>query len=202
MYLPVHTHGSKQNVLNVFLTQPSYLITLGLNWYLNAQEIIYRLAREYEQSQDVVCHIVAALSPGISWEKNLVAAELILHYVHGNTLSHELQTLPCYGANMKKAIEIARTGDTRLCTGKKCQSFADNLMYPESSYQVTVDRHTVRAWLPAGAPRAAYCMPKKVYDTCAYDYQAAASDLGVRPLQVQAVCWLAMKEKNKDAQSG
>jgi hypothetical protein len=201
MYLNVHTQGSKQNILNVFLAQPTYILTLGLNWYANAQEIIWNLGRDYGQPADVICAVIAVLSPGISWEKNIVAAELVLHYVCHSAPDHQLRTLPCYGHNLRKAIQIVRSGDPRLVKGRKCQAFADNLKYPDGSYQVTVDRHTVRAWLPVGAPRCAYNLPKKVYESCAYDYTLAATDLGLRPPQVQAVCWLAMKEKNKHEKS-
>jgi hypothetical protein len=100
--------------------------------------------------------------------------------------------MPTYGQNTKRAIAIATSNDVNLLRGQKVTAFYANILHPETSGPITVDRHMVRAWL--GTPtRGAFDIKPKLYDRIAVDIAAAADATPYRPHEFQAIVWLQIR---------
>jgi hypothetical protein len=101
---------------------------------------------------------------------------------------------------MGKALEIYDGADWRqVLKGPKERSFADNISNPKRSQAVTVDRHAVRVALGDIATRdksgpEVILSRVGVYEAIAQAYRDAAKDLGLLPLELQAITWLQEKE--------
>jgi hypothetical protein len=101
---------------------------------------------------------------------------------------------------MGKALEIYDGADwRRVLKGPKERSFADNISNPKRSQAVTVDRHAVKVALGSIADRDKYgpemiIQRAGVYETISQAYRDAAKELGMLPLELQAITWLAERE--------
>jgi thermostable 8-oxoguanine DNA glycosylase len=75
--------------------------------------------------------------------------------------------------------------------GLKTWAFYRNLLEPNSSEEVTLDRHMVRYFRDLGF--SGY-LTRRRYQELEGVIQEAAYELGVIPCQLQAAIWLAVKE--------
>lgn len=75
------------------------IITQGLQWYKEANELCQKLAEKYSLPVSKVVGVFSALSPGTNFEQNKRDAEAIISGKSG----HKCTT---YGANVAKARAI------------------------------------------------------------------------------------------------
>ncbi len=54
--------------------------TSGLQWYAKAHAYATDLARSYSYTVPQVCGVIAALSPGLDWTRNLEDAETAVNF--------------------------------------------------------------------------------------------------------------------------
>jgi hypothetical protein len=163
----------------------------GSSWYLEANQYAERLGEKYSLGIDVVSAVIAALSPNNSWEVNKRDADRLIGQWRGKK---RVKGIASFRTNIKKALAILRTGDTSYLHGIKVTAFADNIARPKLSDKVTVDRHiwgvlTGKRYRPLEVPGVTPARVKVATEA----YQKAARELGVRPLELQAVTWLVRK---------
>lgn len=188
----------QSQLLKVYRQASETELTSGLTWYHTAHERAYTLAQKFCVSLPRVAGIVAALSPGREWERNVKDADEVLAALRGG---RPMPTVGTYGRpNREKAAAIFR-GENPLDlfnSGRyfKTKNFYLNILEPENPTPVTIDRH---------AYCAAYGIDSQVeqalstgirgglYNQLAEEYRTAAAKVGVRPNQFQAVVWVTWK---------
>lgn len=165
----------------------------GATWYEDARAHADRLARKHGVTLRQAVGIIAALSPGCSWDRNLVLAE------------HMLITADCshpYGDAISKARRILQGEDPNLVLGgRKVRSFYRNILYPALPGPVTIDRHAMAICVATeqGKRGGSIIDPKELegwgtYQLYALAYRIAARKLRyATPHQCQAVCWLTWR---------
>lgn len=171
----------------------------GLSWYITANKRVLELADKYTVSPEKVAGIIAALSPAVSWTQNLSDANnLISNMVRGTQTKIRVTT---YGKNKLKAVNIYNSNSfeeiDRLLIGcskivNKTYSFYRNILEPEVSNTVTVDRHAIRIAMEEILKDVIW-MTEKRYRTIRDAYIKSAKKLGLRPHELQAIVWLTFR---------
>ena len=183
---PAHT-AMVRNILSVYRLATSDEISRGLQWYPLAHAIVCEWASTFDRSIANVACIIAALSPQVSWTRNLVVADDILYgsapSIGGGILS-----------NVRKAQAIRDDNATDTIgyfkIGCKVRSFAINLA---GNYDVvTVDTHG--AQIASGD----VCRTLRVdtwarYKPVARAYVDCAHTVKLAPAHLQAITWLTWK---------
>jgi hypothetical protein len=202
-----------KNILNIFNQATDTEITNGQYWYLSAHQFcvglmyaVQKVKGYHDIKEFNIAGIVAALSPGVNWDRNKMdATDLVMRYlVKGKKVNpYRYGTYP---ANIKKAEAIfkAKTVDevAKIIMGKsglKTHAFFHNIMLDMSNH-VTVDRHAYKAanniW-----EGGAVSMHAKRYKDTEQAYMLAQDTLKdhnepILPAQLQAIVWLVYKRLN------
>jgi hypothetical protein len=158
----------------------------GLRWYQCAHTFAVGLSTRYGLTLRQACGIVAALSPQCSWPKNMKDADALCRTGRAPTL----------GDSVRKARRIAAGADPLdVMHAPKTRAFFGNILNPETSTDVTIDRHACD--LACGVRRGdAYRPELRVvtgYQQLAAAYRAVAAQLGMTASTVQAVTWLVWR---------
>ena len=181
------------NILSVFDNATDAEYNEGMYWYINANGIAWGLDHiNYKRAAGVI----AALSPLLSWNKNVEYAERVYA---GDT------DIPCLKKNAAKAIAI-RNGWNALdvLSGQKVVSFYNNIVNPYSDDPalVTIDKHAMDIANNEVTPyKNGPKMNTSIYREYVSAYSTAAGIAEITPLQMQAVTWVSWRnlKKNKVA---
>ena len=176
----------------------------GREWYSQANYIAALIAQRYKVSLQVVCGVIAALSPATNWVQN-IADTCNLLYAWSSGIDPEKVVVTTYGQNKSKAIRIlsgqhrltgnvTHIGDILLNNAKisKTHSFYVNILLSNLGF-VTVDRHAVRIALNR-KDSDKICVTEKRYRNVRDAYIKAADKLGYNPKDLQAITWIAYRE--------
>ena len=163
----------------------------GIYWYKNAHEIAQYIADKYNLSINAVIGVIACLSPAVSWHQNIVDTVGLI-----NDPNYKCST---YGNNVKKAISIinGRTPESVLNnknSGFKTYSFYLNILHPNTSGAVTIDRHAVS--VAVKDPDSNSINTRGKYNKVADLYRRAGKKAGLLPHQVQAIVWITFRRVN------
>lgn len=159
-------------------------------WYHKARVGCAKMAQRHGVSLSSVVGIIAALSPGCSWERNIADTQNLL--THGNTASG----FGTYGPNVKKARRIlAGEKSLKVLGGQKVTNFYMCIMRPWSRIPVCIDRHamtTVVGHKLTSKERSAMAKTAQ-YRKLETMYREAAAIAGMRPSEIQAAAWVAQR---------
>jgi hypothetical protein len=158
-----------------------------------------------------VSGVIAALSPGLNWNRNLVDAERLLQWHAKNDGIEPPPVLGVYGrGNVLKAISCLETlNDSDIVnlfsrtTAAKTRAFYLNIADPEgidSVDRVVVDRHAISAALNRRGRRGGSTVervPLGLYRWIARHYVDLASKVGLKSYQVQAIVWNSWKKDSE-----
>jgi hypothetical protein len=154
----------------------------GLDWYVGANDLCYKLAAKYNTTPMKVAGIIAALSPNNKWERNQLDAD--------NFLATKGKCKVCtFNANKVKAQRIMDLPDclpyaiTHILKGPKTSAFFWNIFKPLDSGYVTLDRWALRAVEASENPKVGERRE------AIQAYEDAARYLGVRNHELQAIVW-------------
>lgn len=180
------TRDYAKNIVSVFDCATDEEIASGMNWYSRANDLAFDLDPKR------IAHaagVIAALSPMMRWEKNMELATLVYSGA---------DYIPCLPANAAKAKAIYNGGEPLdILGGQKVRTFFTNIMHPDSDNpaHVTIDKHAIDIARGFISPYVdSYKgIGKAVYAELSEAYVIAAAEVGVRPLQVQAITWVAHK---------
>jgi hypothetical protein len=161
----------------------------GLTWYHEAHDEAVTLGADFSIGTERAAAIIAVLSPGTSWERNLKDARLVCE-------QGEYATVTTYPANKAKALKILSSSVWfEQVRGNKVRSFFDNIIAPDTSQAVTLDRHMLRfickTWDDKCLNRI--FSSKRNYQAIAERIRRRAKKIGIRPCQLQAALWLEVK---------
>ncbi len=178
-----------RNITHVYQRAEPDDTVQGSRWYADAHRICHEWADEYGLSVETVACTVAALSPHLAWERNLVIAADIL-----------AERAPSIGGalhrNIAKAQQILRERATQTVSympyGPKVANFAENLA--GNLEYVTVDTHCIQAALDDVMTRVALAWRPYTVFACAYAEVAKAQQLP--PAILQAIVWHVWKREN------
>ena len=68
----------RRNLLKLYSARIEQDDSLGRAWYPNAHRIVRDWSDTYSQSIATVACVIAAISPQIDWERNLIVADDVL----------------------------------------------------------------------------------------------------------------------------
>ncbi len=173
-----------QNILRAYHLAGAGEIDAGLRWYLQAHEEAIKLSSP-SLAVTRVAAIIAALSPGLRWENNIEAARRI---IAGEPLDG--LGVRWYDGVRKAERILAGESPSVVLRGNKVIAFWGNIWHGNESNTVTIDGHAWAIW--AGERRNLDEVPTlsdKLYSEISLDYSKAASIVGVRPCQLQAITW-------------
>lgn len=171
------------NILEVLGQATAEQHTTGLDWYREAHDV----AAEYGDVR-AGAGVLAAVSPMLSWERNVIVARNAFAEGHVTGV---------LSRNAAKGNAILAGADPLdVLGGDKVRSFYMNILNPEGTDAVTVDRHAYD--VATGVRIAENNRPKlskKHYNAIADEYRRAAAIVGLAPSQVQAITWTVWRDK-------
>jgi len=157
-------------------------------WYVEQHYAAFSLAAKHAVSHETVCGVIAALSPNVSWERNLEVADDLL------------TTGDCghpYGDSIRKARRIiAGEHPKDVLGGRKVRSFYMNLMHPYVDGPFTGDSHMTQiGFAGLNSPLLDKKGLKIIDRPGAYQLLAAcvrtvAREYGVRTNEMQETLWV------------
>ena len=172
-------------------------IDTGLNWYKVANKLCREMALKYDLRLSQVVGIVSALSPGTSWERNLIDAVALIDGLSNGIDVYDI-VVTTYSINKFKAYDIFvsdlfHNDIYKLLLGSskdinKTSSFYLNILNPTESGRVTIDRHSIRVALGlVNTPDQS--LTEKRYFALQEAYNIAGAKVGISGLEIQAVTW-------------
>jgi hypothetical protein len=182
----------RSNIRSVIAMATSEEYSSGIGWYELAHRQCQVMADHFGISLSIAVGVVAALSPGVQWEKNILDAIAVLEVGSQAVCS-------TYGANKDKAVSIASDGDVGVLGGSKVTAFYSNILNPHLDNNVTCDRHAAVAaanWYKEFDNQKFLGDPK--YAVLEAAYFSVARELGIKGHQAQAIAWVTAKRLFSD----
>lgn len=182
-------------------------IEAGKDWYWQGFDKAMELAEEYGFTKKAVhpqtgfddvsatAGIIAALSPGSQWERNLTDAETFCQEWRGGARGRKLPALGSYGfANVVKAGRCAAGEDPlSVLGGLKVRAFYACLINPDDPDAVCLDRHAKSAAYGRKLLDRESVVSVSEYDWLAEHFRREARRAGLLPNQFQAICWVVWR---------
>jgi hypothetical protein len=164
------------------------------DWYQEAHDWSEALGLVHELPVSKVCGVVAALSPLKTWDQNLkIARDMVITGDCGHM-----------GAFKNKAINILKSDGSdesikTILSGNKITSFYVNIMHPDKTTEVTIDRHALSIALGRWITDEDYAgMTDLQYNFFVDCFTLAAKKVGVKPLLMQSATWVKFRKIKKD----
>lgn len=204
------SRGVEANILGVYSRASGDEQHIGMVWYAQTNYEAQIIADKYGVVDRQAIGVIAAISPGLEWGRNLVeAAEMIAAFKAGD----EIPPVGVYGrGNVEKAQRILRGEDPLDVfpekTSPKVRSFYSNILNPRESTEVTVDRHAKALAYNFFSERSGFASNDKLsvvrpaeYKFLEWHYRKLAERLGLIPNQLQAICWVTWKRLGASKES-
>lgn len=173
----------------------------GMEWYAKAKEQCSDLADTHGITTSQAAGVVAALSPGREWGKNCFDAWTLLNDVSRGLRGRDLPLVGSYGwRNVEKAEAILLGGlPLEVLRGEKVRAFYWNILHPEDSQVVTIDRHAASVACGMRLGEKDLRISPTRYADLSFVYQEAALRRQLLPSQIQAVTWVAWRARGAGA---
>ena len=173
----------ERNILRVYDQATRDEVRDGLVWYQNAHEDA--IAISFPRSVVVGAGMIAALSPGLRWERNVKAAERLIN----NQTLEGLGVRWYAGVDKAQAILLGEHPD-KVLGGNKVRAFYRCILNPNDGLSVCVDGHAYAIWCGRRITTAdTPALTDRMYSRITGDYIAAARTIGMLPMQLQAITW-------------
>lgn len=190
------------NILATLKKATKQEIDYWSNWYQHAHGHVRELATRYEIPVEISAAVCAVLSPNLGWKANLMAAKRTLdNWMHeGGAEGYKFwDKIPAYKTNVRKAMEILKTGDVSIVKGPKVTVFFHSLLNPDAvERELVLDGHAINVWRGIKTPLKNMRQPTKAErEAIIHDYRKVADIVGLTPQQVQAVTWFIWKAVKK-----
>lgn len=169
----------------------------GLSWYSDARSTCWNISQKLNFKLETVVGVLAALSPGNPWLRNVREAEefLTLYKGQGRKIKINRYKFGVYGRKNKfKALAIAEGDDPRdILGGKKVRAFYECILNPQSRDFVTIDGHAKCAAYNQRLGIHLVTVRPAEYQHLAEAYSTVAEEVGLIPSQAQAIIWLTWR---------
>lgn len=180
------------NILDILDRATDAEYTSGMYWYVSANALAWELDFvDYRRAAGVI----AALSPRLRWDKNVAYARLAYSLKGYDVTPEILSYIPTLNNSRTKALAMVNgeRPENVLGNGLKTNAFYDNIARPYDSLAVTVDKHAFDIANNLRTPYKGMVITDKVYRSMADAYAIAAREVGILPMQVQAITWVAWR---------
>lgn len=180
----------KNNILRVWLRCDE---EDRFDWYLDARNKAQEIANESGLPLIVVVGVIAALSPKLTWRRNLIEARAMC-------LNRNCKQM---GLFKRKALDIIYSTGTQseiesILRGNKITAFFRNIMFPGNQESVTVDRHAIRIALGKDfTDDELIALGDNAYQFIQESYKYTAEKIGVSPLLLQSATWVRYRKELK-----
>ena len=154
----------------------------GHLWYTRESRELVLAAKGHPAH--IVLAMAAVASPMQDWD---VVKEIVLDYLEHGKASALRPLLPSARAKVR-GLNLDRNVSLHV-RGPKVMSFYENLLHPDTSTRVTLDRWAYRVVFSSdrGMQRLSNL---GFYERLSDNYREAAARLNLLPHQVQAACWV------------
>lgn len=187
------------NIRDVFNSAAPQERLEGMNWYLKAHVEANAMATKYRIPTAQAVGVVAALSPGNVWERNLEHARLLINDFKAGLRGADLPLVGSYGRNnVTKSERILLGEDPRdVLGGLKVRAFYECLLNPwnPADSAVCIDRHAKSIAMGYRVLDKDASVSPKQYALISAAYRAAANELQLAPHQIQAITWVAWRNR-------
>jgi len=171
----------------------------GIDWYKKARIFCLKTSQKYNVPYITVCGVLAALSPRNRWERNKIDTENLIKY---KILGGDKPLFGTYNKMIEKAERVLNepfgyNHVNRILNGPKIKAFFDNI-YNANSSEVTVDTWMLLAAM--GKYMSVDERPslsEKTYNMISSAIKDIALKVQLKPYELQAVLWCAIKRLNK-----
>lgn len=188
-----------RNIERVLLSAAPHEVSDGVTWYARASAECRALALELRLPYATVVGAVAALSPQVRWERNLLGARQVLT---GAPVS-----VAAYRANIDKARRIAAgENPARVLSGPKVLAFYALILTAGATNDVCIDSIAILIALGiapgpdvANEDAAPFFNRPVTLRAIRAAYRRVARRRGLRPHAVQAITWLAWRNERDRA---
>lgn len=170
-------------------------VKAGIDWYPSAHTVAARLGQTYSVETPRVCAVIAALSPGCPWDRNIEDAETL---ISAWRKGEPLPLVGVYGRrNRDKAIAVLEaetfSPDSVFnpITGPKVWNFYACINEPATPEHIVIDRHAKCAALGITTERdSASIVTRAEYKSLSASYRNVARSIGFTPAETQAIIWV------------
>lgn len=163
------------------------------NWYIEANSVMVDIAFEFgmRYSVEQITAITAAFSPLKTWSQNI---KMTRRFLEGKKGGH-------FKSAIKKAEAILELGveedDVQkfldILNGNKISSFFMNILQPNNTSVVTIDRHAISIALGRVSTQKEQSLTKNQYEFFVQCYVWTAEQLGITPSELQGRTWSAWR---------
>ena len=186
---------AKNNILKVLNSDSQFGL---LDWYTDAHEECTEL---WTLSPLYLCQIVgvvAALSPMKSWSQNIIQArKMILTGDCGHMKSMKSKAERIMKLDRDMSYEEMKTAISDILNGNKIVSFFHNILEPNETNVVTIDRHAISIAIGRKATDKEQQLTRNQYEFLAQCYQYTAEGLGMTASKLQGITWSNYRGTNK-----
>lgn len=185
-------------ILEYYNSASMDIVASGLAWYHDANTRAESLASDYNVPLHIVAATISILSPGISWERNILEANMSLDAWHNGKPWPALST---YGSQVAKLRALLEDMPNRMDVldyigtprALKTRAFYHNILEPDAKEYVTVDR-----WMLRAAGYTGDRITKSKYVDITNEVKRIAKADGIVPCQVQAIVWQNIRSSVTD----
>lgn len=175
----------KKKILKTIASLDETNYQASLDWYFILNDYAKNLAERNNITLIQAAGIISALSPMITFQTNLRDAERF-------AATRRLDNLATYMVQRKKALAIigVKTEEEvlKILGGNKTKAFFLNILKPETSQDVTIDSWMIKFF-------GFKSITPKRYRQASEVIAKIASEMALKPHQVQALIWVGMRGK-------
>jgi len=161
------------------------------DWYKEANEYAWHLAVMNDVPHSVACGVLAALSPIKTWEQNKLIANVFLatgKCKHTKLFEGKAKAIVAIGDNPEQIADILH--------GRKITAFFLNILNPECSNVLTIDRHALSIALGYSVTDGQYRgITATQYAFMVSAYTLAAKKAKISPIMMQSTTWQAWRQE-------
>lgn len=184
---------------------------LGERWYPDAHALAGELAASlpaghpFHGDEHRAAAVLARYSVQTSWPQNVRLARMAYAASQDPaTALAGIMATPTLGATRRAVARLLVGGEdvSAVITSQKVSDFLRCIADPWNDSAAVIDRHALAIALGRPLARDEQGMSAKLYRTTADVYRAAAGEAGLLPLTVQAVSWVAWRNRYAVANHG
>lgn len=195
-----HNLKTIHSLNHIFSKALPHELEAGCRWYNEANQFAKQISYASGYSLNIVCRVVAILSPACNWETNKKDAARLIYacrdYIRGEAPPPHDVPVSTYGQNKRKAIDLLLHGIDTL-SGQKVTSFFYNIYKPDDTNYVTIDRHAIKAAIGKQTHKGgSVSITKRQYEAAGKLYKRLAKKHNLKPNEAQAIVWLVYKRLN------
>ena len=161
------------------------------DWYQEAHNFGTDVASLFDIPVSKVLGIVSVLSPLKEWNNNKkLAIEFISSGDCGHMKNNKRKARDILALDVDSALEY---NILKIINGQKTTAFYLNMMYPNRSDYVTIDRHAVAIAIGRNATENEQVLTGRQYTFLRDCYVDVAESIGLAPLHLQSITWQTWK---------